>query len=477
MRKIMLYVLSFSFLIFSVFSIHSEEAGEAQSSEKEAPDKEKTDKEMDDKEAALQSLTEERRDILKYGIDSEVLDVIKAIRSEKDYSCNEDLKILLDTNKNPAIDRALLDFMAEQNSELGKEKALEILSTYLDDYDQNTNLMLSAISYLGRLDIKEAGPLFYDLLRDNNPVLAGSALRGIGKLKDLSRVDEIMTLVDEHQGDESYEDFIANAILVMGDLSYKEAEPWLMELLEDVDSPASHRQYAAISLGHLGSPEGFNLLKQVYSSSENSQLRSYALKGISFQDSEEVSPILLAALRDSFWKIRVAAAEGLSERQYKQAIDILEYKVRKDPVKQVRQEALKALAKMEDQKANLFIVEQFSREGIPFGTRLQALSIMMDGQLPGSIEALKKILDPKWEKKQDKEVGPICQILSTSEWPALKPFYAQMLKNQDFIIRIYGIRGIKLNGLKDLKDAVQSLDNKKEAVNVRREVKAALESL
>ncbi len=319
--------------------------------------------------------------------------------------------------------------------------------------------------------------LFYTLLRDNNPVLAGSALRGIGKLKDLSRVEEIQALVEEYQGDESYEDFVANAILVMGDLKYKEAEPWLMDVLDDVDSPSSHRQYAAISLGHIGSPDGFALLKQMYSSSENSQLRSYVLKGISFYDSEEVAPILLDALRDSFWKIRVAAAEGLAERQYRQAIDILEYKVKKDPQRQVRYGALDALAKMEDREAEDFIVEQFSGERNPFDIRQKALQLMMEGRFSGSIEALKEVLGPKWDKKKDKELSPFCKILSTTQWDSLEPFYAQMIANKDFIIRIYGIRGIKINHLTGLKAAVQAMDNKKEAVNVRKEAKAALEEL
>lgn len=471
MKRSTLWVFLFFFLSFSVFS--ESPAG----AEKKAASGEGKSSGEEEGAAALESLAKERRDILKYGIDSEIVDVINAIRSEKDDSCNEELKFLLETNKNPEINRAVLEFMREQETDLVKDRAMEILEQYLEDYDYNTNLLLSVVSYLSSLEVSEAGPLFYTLLRDNNPVLAGSALRGIGKLKDLSRVEEIQALVEEYQGDESYEDFVANAILVMGDLKYKEAEPWLMDVLDDVDSPSSHRQYAAISLGHIGSPDGFALLKQMYSSSENSQLRSYVLKGISFYDSEEVAPILLDALRDSFWKIRVAAAEGLAERQYRQAIDILEYKVKKDPQRQVRYGALDALAKMEDREAEDFIVEQFSGERNPFDIRQKALQLMMEGRFSGSIEALKEVLGPKWDKKKDKELSPFCKILSTTQWDSLEPFYAQMIANKDFIIRIYGIRGIKINHLTGLKAAVQAMDNKKEAVNVRKEAKAALEEL
>ena len=102
---------------------------------------------------------------------------------------------------------------------------------------------------------------------------------------------------------------------------------------------------------------------------------------------------------------------------------------------------------------------------------------MMEHKIPGSLDSLEKVLTPKWSKDKDNELGPFCKTLSLSKWDQLKPFYAQMLVHHDFIIKIYGIRGVKLNKISSLKGTLKAImDNKKESRNVRREVQAALES-
>ena len=412
-----------------------------------------------------------------YGIDSEVLDIISTISSENDSTFDEDLKELLSVNDNPEINRAIFDFFGRNESDAGREKAIQLVQDHLDDYEFSTNLILSAISYLGIIREKEAGRLFYDMLDDNNKSLAGAALRGIGKLEDNSRVKEILKFYEYNEGDSEYEDLLASAILVMGELQYREASDIFEDILMDDDAPSVHRQYAAISIGKLQADSGFDLLKEQYLILEDSNLRSYVLKGLTEYDKGELDGILITALRDSFWRIRVAASEGLGERKTEDAVNILIYKVKNDPVRQVRYSSMKALGEIASAEANTFLLEQFEGARNPFDIRTRALDIMLDKKMDGTIESLKAVLDEKWDKDKDSELGPFCKTLSTTEWGALEPFYNAMLQNKDFIIRIYGIRGVKINKLSSLKDRVSDLDSEEQPVNVRREVKAALEEL
>ena len=262
-----------------------------------------------------------------------MLDLINVIKSEKDTAFNKELIELLRYNENPEINRAILDYFAEMKADLAEEQALTLLKNHLDDYEYSTNLLLAAVSYLGVIESAPAGELFYDLLKDSDHSLSSAALRGIAKLKDDSRVSEIMDLLEEYSGDSDYQDFSASAILVLGELKYAEAQSLFESLLEDEDAPASQRQYSAIAIGQINQDGGLELLKTMYTRTEDSLLRSYILKGITEYDGHEVEELLLTALRDSFWRIRVAAAEGLGERQFADAVDILEYKVRKDPVR------------------------------------------------------------------------------------------------------------------------------------------------
>ena len=444
-----------------------------ESNDSEAEKKEQEEEKA--KEEALQSLNEQRRDVLLYGIDSEVLDVIQDIKSQKSTVFDKELDQLLRENENPEINRAILDYFSEMKVDLSEDRALEYLSNHLDDYEYSTNLLLSAVSYLGSISSEKAGALFYDLLDDKNLSLASAALRGIGKLNDGSRAGEILTLLQDTEGDAEYEDLAASAILVLGDLGYSEAQSDLEAILDDEDAPAIHRQYAAVSIGKFGKPEGFEILKSLFLNSGNSQLRSYVLQGISDYENDEVSDLLMTALRDSFWKIRAAAAEGLGDRKSSSAVDILKYKVRKDPVRQVRYASMEALAELGDSDADSFLLEQFEGGRVGFDIRLKALNLMIEHKTPGAIDSLEKVLRPKWSEDKDNELGPICKILSTAEWDSLKPFYAEMLAHGDFVIRIYGIRGVALNRLDSLKSALKALDVESQPVNIRREVKAALE--
>ncbi len=429
------------------------------------------------KEEQILSLNKEKRDVLLYGIDSEVLDVISTIRSEKDMTFNAELTDLIAANDNGEINRAVFDYFGEMKVDLAEPRGLELLKMHLDDYDFSVNLLLSVIAYLGNIESSGAGSLFYDLLKDREISLATASLRGIGKLKDSSRVDEIMNLLEEYEGDAEYQDFCGTAILVLGELKYTEAESLLEEILQDEDAAASQRQYSAVAIGQFNLEEGFELLRTMYSSEEDSLLRSYILKGITEYDKPEIEDLLISALRDSFWHIRVAAAEGLGERKVGDAVDILQYKVTKDPVRQVRYASMEALASIGSSKAADFIFSQFEGERVAFDLRQKALDLMVENKIPGSVDSLKKVLDQKWDKDKDNELGPFCKRLSTAEWGELQPFYARMMAHPDFVIKIYGIRGVKLNNITSLKAAVESLDSEKESINVRREAKAALESL
>jgi len=463
-------------MVFPLFAAAAQDEGAEAETEAENEAEAEAEKKKEE-EIRIESLAKEKRDVLMFGIDSEVLEVISTIRTEKDNSFDEDLAELLRVNDNPEINRALFDFFGQTESDAGVEKALGLVRDHLDDYDLSSNLILSAISYLGTVKAAEAGESFYNLLDDSNRSIASAALRGIGKLEDPARAGEILTLIEENEGDSDYEDLIASAILVLGDLVYGESSEIMEDILQDEDAPAVHRQYAAVTIGKLGMDSGFDLLSEMYLSLKDSLLRSYVLKGLSDYDRPEVEEIMITALRDSFWRIRIAAAEGLGERKTEGAVDILQYKVRKDPVRQVRYASMEALGEIGSSDARRFVLEQFGDAKVAFDIRSKALDIMMEHQMDGAVKVLEEVLADKWEKDKDNELGPICKVLSVTEWDRLKPFYEHMLGHKDFIIRIYGIRGIKLNGISSLRSNLEALDTESQPVNVRREIKAALDVL
>jgi HEAT repeat protein len=76
----------------------------------------------------------------------------------------------------------------------------------------------------------------------------------------------------------------------------------------------------------------------------------YAVKGISDINSYECGPILIKALRSDYDTVRYYAVIGLSRINYKDAIDILEFKAEYDTNDRVRMESKKAVELLQDEK-------------------------------------------------------------------------------------------------------------------------------
>jgi HEAT repeat protein len=250
----------------------------------------------------------------------------------------------------------------------------------------------------------------------------------------------------------------------------------LIEILEDVDEEKSWRWTACEALGKIGSTDALAVIEQTMQD-KDTYLRAYAVKALAGFDTAEVEDELIQSLKDSFWRVRVSAAEALGERKSKNAVNILIYKAKKDPENNVKVAAVKALGQIADADSMEFLRELFKKSTTVQSLRTVAAEIIIREDLKASLDTINVVLSEEWEKENSAVLSYTCKFLSKTEYSELEQIFERMLNHKDLAIKIYGIRGIQLNGFTAQKERLESLT--KEGVNnaVRKAALGALEQL
>jgi len=431
-----------------------------------------------EKENPGPSLRETRRDILEFGIESEVLEVLDVLKNQRDYSYNPSLLALIQTENSSKILEPVFHLFAESNYEEGRPFAEHQLQLYIDDDTVDDKVLISALTYLAKLQNPDSVSLFYDVIQEEDDRITAYALSQLGKFGANERSIELEDLFNDNEEEEN--EIATNIILAWGDMAYQPAVDILLDIVSDEYAEKVHREYAAVSLGKIGDLRGLEPVRELFNQSEDATVRSYALSGLTYFDDPQVDDILIQALRrDSFWRIRVTAAEGLAERGLREAVDLLDYKLRRDPEVQVKEAAAAALAELGGAEASQYLKTFLLDEKQPESIRLKVLKSMLKEEIPGTVEALIEIMEKEWDKKdtQGKFMEYLCRESSLVDWNALSPAFARMLEHHNPYVQIYGVRGISRIKDTSLYDAVINLD--KEGVNglVRREAVEELEAL
>ena len=418
----------------------------------------------------IKSLTGERKDTLRFGIDSEVTAVINALKDEKDGSFTDPVSQLLETNLNPDILSASIDyFIAVDYGDAG-----DIIRSILENYQDETPAALqAALRYVSEFPGPDSAELILPLAQEDNVQLASAALSALGKCGDDSVADTLLDFLDD---DDFNDDLKPSVIRALGQTGSSKAVDTLIDILEDVYEEKSWRWNACEALGLIGDSSALPAVRNALQD-RDTYLRSYAVKALSGFDSSETEDILIQSLRDSFWRVRVSAAEALGSLKSLRAVDILVYKASKDPEPNVRKAAVKALGEVGSPEALGFLRDLYSKSTSPQDLRTISVEILIDKDLAASIPVINQVLAEEWEKDKSPVLGYTCKFLSTAKSPQLGDLFSKMMNYNDVAVKIYGIRGAGANRLGGLREQIESLSGEGNNPSIRKAALSALENL
>jgi len=379
-------------------------------------------------EEEKQPEVDRRKEILLYGIDNEVKTVLADLQREKLDVYNELLMSVIGETRNEDIIQSIYRLWDETSYTEGLPLAREELQKVIDDEDFNPATVQSAIAFIADQEDQDSLSLLYELSTTRDSRLAAAAIRAIGKIPDSDdkeqsegeTADERKAALLERLRKEdpiAEDDLVAALIVTLGELHYEPAADELAGIVEDTGGSPGQRRLACISLGKIGRPEDFEIVERIYFEADDATLRSYALAGLAEFPGQDTEDILIQALkRDSFWRIRVTAAEKLSGIKGESISELLQYKASNDPVTQVRIASLKTLGASDDKDNQEYLLEYFKNNRNGTDVRLAALSVLVENRIPGTDDAVNTVMDELWDKDEGRFLEFVCRDLSRSEW-------------------------------------------------------------
>ncbi|GEM_PF-1979758 len=458
-----LLILGFILFLFSGYplvTVYSEQSGNME-------------KKKDEKENQLK----EWRDTLKYGIDTEVLDVIRKIKESKETALDKDMLSVLEETVNSDVRKAIIEIFSERKNLAAYGTVVGILQ----DFDEETDdLLIASLNYIksvsGKIKKEKLGDLreiLREIVENGNKNIAPLAVKTIASVGD----KEVEDFLLEKYGADDTPQSLKNAIVLgLGQMKSTKALPTIIKAAEDTDNPRILRMYACEALGNIGDRSAIKTLKKILTE-KDALLRVYAASAISkFQQDEETIKLLMNGLRDSNWRVRVQCAKALGDGKAKEAVDILEYKVLHDPVKQVRKESVSALGKIGTKGSFAFLREVFENSKRDEYTRLQALGVLVRSDFKNSIDVIKKVIRNSDRRAYKKFLENIAKTVSQQKNGASKELLRLLLNDTDPVIRIYAMRGIKLNSFTDMKALIKRISENDESDIVKREASRILET-
>jgi len=417
------------------------------------------------------SLRRERERTLAFGLNSEVSGLIKEFIASKDLSYNDHVLKLFSNTKSDQILRDIIELYTVLKSNNLTNQVIEKIK----DRDYETrSVIVAGIRYISEIKaVKENQELFLELLNDNQREYRIEAIKALTATGNKNYSKSLMELYET-------EDEPSVRLQILLDIGKLE-DPATAEFLKDIASDKylerTYRQYAINSLGYLKDENSFDDLVAAYKE-DDPLIRIYALSAIAKYDKKEANAIILESMRDENWRIRKQAITDAGERKSKDFVQILIYRVDKDPVEDIRMTSLTALSEIGGKEAFDFIRSKAMDARASVKMRHHAFTLAVNKDTANSLTMIETIFEKESSASNKAFLESLTSELCKVEYSGLSPFFEKMLDSSSVVIRIAGLRGIRLNKISSLKDKVKAIaEDQKQATAVKNNALATLESL
>jgi HEAT repeat protein len=414
------------------------------------------------------------RQTLLYGIDSQVVDAIQAIRSSQDTSFTPELVKVLSEQRSEAVQKAALDLFKDQKVKDGEVRAKAILAAW----EQTTDaLLISSIQYLASISSAGLATGLQPLVDSDKNAVALAAIQALGSTGDSAAAAFLVGKLKSQDFPDSRKN---DCILALGALKDPVAVDELLSIAGNTDEEKVRRMYAADSLGKLHDAKALPVLKSMFAEND-ALIRLYAAGALSQFSLDDVFPSLLQGLRDENPKVREQSAKtlgrGLSASQADAAVPILSYKAEFDPEAIVRTASIQALGTIGGGGAMATLRKIYAGSDHALDSREAALGILVSKDLPGTMESVRSVISTEWGSFDTRGLESTAKVLAGAHGAELKDVLVRLLDSPDPVVRSYAARGIGANGFSDLKDRMKKMSEQDPNAGTRREASLALARL
>jgi len=412
-----------------------------------------------------------RKDIIRYGIESEIIELITKLQAEKEDGLNEDLLSVLTETHSPKLREALLKFFSAREWSGAKAVAIDIV----DHRDQEiTSSVLAALSYLAVVRATDGIPEAKEILMNQETKYMSAAVRLLGRAGGTAEAESLILLF---KSDEATDALKQETILALGEIKAEAAVESLIQLVEDEASGKATRMYASDALGKIGDPRAIPALVKA-ANGDDPQVRIYAITALGSFPGNDAESAIVQGLRDSVPGVRLSAIKSSASLSIKAAAPYIRYRAQNDPDKKIRTESLKALGAYGGRVNINFLKDFLQNKKMDSGSRAAAFSVILEKDAEGSLDVLENAIANEIDLKDTTLLKAFLRELSlTNEKRAAPLIETYLLRSTDFTARIAGIDWVKKNKVSALKPIVAALAESDKVESVKKRATEALNDL
>lgn len=423
-------------------------------------------------DAASAEASEKTRQLLAYGIDAQVLDVVAGLRAARDAGYTPELTALLAGSRSPEVRTAVLRLFTDLAIRDGEPAARSILAEWETG---NATVTAAAATYLAAVRAEGLAALLLPLVDSGDAVVAAAALRAIGGSRDAAAVEPLLARLasvaypDERKGD---------LVVALGELGDARAVDALIRIAKGRDEDKIRRLYAADALGKIGDRRAVPVLKLMFEE-DDALIRAYAASALAAFGMDEALPSLLAGLRDGNVKVRLQCTKALARRMdaaaAAQVVPIVRWKAENDPERAVRLESVRTLGEIADAPSTAFLEALLENQAAALEFREAALAALVV-HAPTS-PSIRAAVDREIAAKDPKPIEMMARVLSAAATPALAPVWIRLLDASAYTARIWALRGLAANGVVAALERIRAIAENDPVSAVRNEAARARERL
>lgn len=406
--------------------------------------------------------------IIKYGLESEVIELIKQSQNNKDDSFNTAFQELFYTTKSVSIKNELLTFFAHAKIDGFSDYANEIIS---DPVSYKRATVLSALTYIKELKVTNSLPYIKTIIESENSEYRDLAIALIG---NIGLAEDVPFLIHYLQNEDSYDEKtklvirqnVMSAIAQIGAEGYIEE---ILEILNDTDENAYIRASACVALGKTQSesvaPSIIALLEE-----SDPVLRTAAVKALGFYNTLEKNNVITESLRDSYYKVRLEALEKIQENKINDAALSVLYRAKNDPEEVVKFKSIEVLGVLQDSDGIDWMVSELKDDKKGDKLRIKIASVLYLSNTNKYYETLENLI--RLSFKDDKKTtfrNELLKIVTKEINPRLDVLAIDLLQDKDAVLKSFGLDIYEKNKFNNLTPIVESLaqDEKLGAISKR----------
>ena len=401
-----------------------------------------------------------RREIIKYGTETEIASLIQALRSENINYLDDDLVTLVESTRNQRILTGVFGFFGERDKNGLEGRAMRAIT---EREDETNETILSAIEYLGRIKASVSVPVIKDLLDTEERRFLSSGFRAIGAAS--SSVSQLADetaefLIDYYNYRNPGNDNQGIIIAAVGDTGSLLGIPFLSDIVTNPDSRLALRIAALNAISKIGDEGGLEAILSCVGANDPN-VRSAAVRALGPFNGPSVDNAILDAFRDSYYQTRIAAAQASRDRKLEDAVPFLKFRAERDEVPNVRDEAIRALGAIANEEAIGVLESLFSEARNSDRVRILSCEMLMKNSGDRYFSKTVLELNDAKTRNQTNFYNSLLKIISeavvTGNKTEIERVAHSFMQNGTIIEKLYGLDMAANNDLKSLSDLIITL--------------------